>query len=281
MNNYYTSSFTGIVGDFTSTGTANLNNANFTNSVNFSLLPSLPLNYGSMLVGNSGNRATELVAGASGQVLGMVGSVPTWMTLSLPSGTGGGLVDSVFGRAGNVTAQAGDYTTNLVTEAANLYFTDTRAQNALSGTITGINNSISTLSTNFNTLSGVVASMSGINFLSELNTLSGQVASLTNLVNIFSFTLGPIVTTVNSFSGTVSQNIADIITLSGGLATANTNIASLSGILATKISLSSLSGTGPIGYNNMTGVFSWSGTTTDVPEGTNLYWTQSRFDTAL
>jgi len=37
-------------------------------------------------------------------------------------------VDSVFGRTGAVTAQAGDYTTTLVTEGTNLYFTDARVE---------------------------------------------------------------------------------------------------------------------------------------------------------
>lgn len=37
-------------------------------------------------------------------------------------------VSSVFGRSGVVTAQAGDYTTALVTESGNLYFTEARAR---------------------------------------------------------------------------------------------------------------------------------------------------------
>ena len=48
-------------------------------------------------------------------------------------GGGGGAVSSVFGRAGSVTAQSGDYTTAQVTESGNLYFTNTRAQSAMSG----------------------------------------------------------------------------------------------------------------------------------------------------
>lgn len=43
---------------------------------------------------------------------------------------GGGSVTSVFGRAGVVTAQAGDYTTDLVTEATNLYYTQARFDTA-------------------------------------------------------------------------------------------------------------------------------------------------------
>jgi hypothetical protein len=43
-------------------------------------------------------------------------------------------VTSIFGRTGNVVAVSGDYTTTLVTEGTNLYFTDARARSALSVT---------------------------------------------------------------------------------------------------------------------------------------------------
>lgn len=46
-------------------------------------------------------------------------------------------VTSVFGRIGDVIAQSGDYTTTLVTEGTNLYFTDSRARSAISLTTTG------------------------------------------------------------------------------------------------------------------------------------------------
>ena len=42
------------------------------------------------------------------------------------SGGGGGAVDSVFGRTGNVIANSGDYTTDQITEATNLYYTEAR-----------------------------------------------------------------------------------------------------------------------------------------------------------
>ncbi len=42
-------------------------------------------------------------------------------------------VTSVFGRTGTVVAASGDYTTTLVTEGTNLYFTDARAQAAITG----------------------------------------------------------------------------------------------------------------------------------------------------
>lgn len=39
-----------------------------------------------------------------------------------------------------------------------------------------------------------------------------------------------------------------------------------------------LSGSGPITFGNTTGAIGWNGTTTNVPEGTNLYWTNARGD---
>ena len=63
-------------------------------------------------------------------------------------------VSSVFGRVGIITAGAGDYTTGLIPEShSNLYFTDLRAQNALSG-------ALSTINTELLTLSGVIAASS-------------------------------------------------------------------------------------------------------------------------
>ncbi len=51
-----------------------------------------------------------------------------------PGTTGaGGIVTSVFGRGGTVTAQTGDYTTSQVTEGTNLYFTSARAVSAMTG----------------------------------------------------------------------------------------------------------------------------------------------------
>jgi predicted heme/steroid binding protein len=46
-------------------------------------------------------------------------------------------VTSVFGRTGAVVAQSGDYSTSLVTEGSNLYYTDARARAAISLTTTG------------------------------------------------------------------------------------------------------------------------------------------------
>jgi len=47
---------------------------------------------------------------------------------------GGSPVTSVFGRTGAVVAVSGDYNTDLITESTNLYFTNARAQAALTAT---------------------------------------------------------------------------------------------------------------------------------------------------
>ena len=73
-------------------------------------------------------------------------STPLLQFQGIPGGGGSSSVTSVFGRNGIVTATAGDYTTDLVTEGSRLYFTDLRAQNALSGSILALNTAITTLS---------------------------------------------------------------------------------------------------------------------------------------
>jgi hypothetical protein len=64
---------------------------------------------------------------------------------------GGGSVNSVFGRTGNVIATFGDYTTSLVAEGANLYFTNNRARTAISLTTTGTSGEAA-----YNNLTGVL-----------------------------------------------------------------------------------------------------------------------------
>ena len=50
----------------------------------------------------------------------------TFINLDLSNNAGGGDVTSVFGRTGDIVATLGDYTTTLVTEGTNLYYTDAR-----------------------------------------------------------------------------------------------------------------------------------------------------------
>jgi hypothetical protein len=131
------------------------------------------------------------------------------MTGFFPTGGGSSSsnITSIFGRQGTVIGQIGDYTTDLVTEGANLYFTDTRAQNALSGSLTS-------LALDISTLSGILAvsSFSGVSSLqSTIDSVSGSLALLS--------------TSFSTLSG-------DFQTLSGTVITIGNTLTSLSGSLA-------------------------------------------------
>ena len=96
--------------------------------------------------GGGGSGAVDSVFGRTGAVvaavgdydpneLGQQGATPgqviAWNgTIWAPSAAGGAPVDSVFGRTGVVVAAIGDYNTDQVTEGANLYFTEARANAA-------------------------------------------------------------------------------------------------------------------------------------------------------
>ena len=88
--------------------------------------------------------------------------------LNVPQYAGG--VSSVFGRSGAVVAASGDYTTSLVTEGSNLYYTDARARTALSLTTSGNSGIASYNSTTgvFNIPNYTLAGLGGIN-LSNLS----------------------------------------------------------------------------------------------------------------
>ncbi len=111
----------------------------------------------------------------------MSSGTPTWTnptTVTIP-------VTSVFGRTGSILALSGDYNTMLVTESGtNLYFTDIRAQNALSGTVITLSgrilsteNAITNLSGNLNTTNSNLATTNGY-----LATATGNILSLSGTV---------------------------------------------------------------------------------------------------
>jgi hypothetical protein len=161
----------------------------------------------------------------------MSGGAPVWLSpgaVSIP-------VNSVFGRTGAILGVAGDYNTSLVTESGSLYFTDTRAQNALSGIILGIRTDLATatgniltLQQNLATATGNIATLSG-----NLNTLSGVVATKIGLTSLSAN--GPL--TYNSGTGLFSINIANSTT-TGALSVSdwvafNSKLTSLNGLTAT------------------------------------------------
>ena len=88
----------------------------------------------------------------------------------VPIETGG--VTSVFGRSGAVTATSGDYTTSLVTEGSNLYYTDTRARTS---------NSFVSGSGAYNSSTGVITIPTNNN---QITNGSGYLTSSTGVASI-------------------------------------------------------------------------------------------------
>lgn len=107
-------------------------------------------------------------------------------------------VSSVFGRSGAVVAVSGDYTTSLVTEAANLYFTNARA---IAATLTGYTSGAGTIS-------------SADSILQAIQKLNGNIGALVTGVSSVNGATGVVTVTI---TGTASR-----ITVSGGAGTTPT-----------------------------------------------------------
>jgi hypothetical protein len=105
------------------------------------------------------------------QVLQQNGTGTAWICNSLPSAP----VSSVFGRTGAVVAQTGDYTTTQVTEGTNLYFTDSRARNAVSVAGSPLTYNATTGVFGINQASG---SQAGYLSASDFGSFSGKVSSV-------------------------------------------------------------------------------------------------------
>ncbi len=116
-------------------------------------------------------------------------------------------VSSVYGRTGVVTAQSGDYTTTLVTEGTNLYFTDARARNAITGAASSITSVDLTASRALmSDGSGKVAVSAATS--TELSYLSGVTSAIQTQLDA----KVPITRTVNGYalSANISLNNSDV-----------------------------------------------------------------------
>lgn len=104
--------------------------------------------------------------------------VATWQTPSA-----GGAVTSVFGRTGAVVGITGDYSSDEITESGSLYFTNTRAQAAMTGaasTIASLNLTPNMLV--FSNGSGKIAASSIIT-TTEFNYLDGVTSAIQTQLN--------------------------------------------------------------------------------------------------
>lgn len=155
-------------------------------------------------------------------------------------------VTSVFGRTGAIVAQAGDYTTTLVAEGTNLYFTDQRARNVISSSITGIDYSNTT---------GIFSLASG--FVIPTTTQATQWTTAYNDSIISAAVTG-------TTTKTLTLNQQDGGTVTASWTDDNTNII-----------------TSVFGRTGAVVAQSGDYTTTLVTEGDNLYFTTARAREAI
>ncbi len=155
-------------------------------------------------------------------------------------------VFSVFGRVGNVVGQAGDYTTSLVTEGTNLYYTDARARAAISETITGID---------YDSASGIFSMASGYAIATTASQATWD-AAYNDKIN----------------SASVSGTTTKTLTLNqqdGGTITASWTDDNTDAVTSV--------------FGRTGAVIAANGdyTTSQVTEGTNLYFTNARVHDAI
>jgi hypothetical protein len=155
-------------------------------------------------------------------------------------------VVSVFGRTGAIVAQSGDYTTTLVTEGTNLYFTDQRARNVISSSITGIDYSNTT---------GIFSLTTGYFIPTTAQSATWDTAYNRSITSA---------AVTGTTTKTLTLNKQDGGTITASWTDDNTN-------LVTSV------------FGRTGAVVAQSGdyTTTQVTEGDNLYFTTARARTAI
>ena len=186
-------------------------------------------------------------------------------------------VTSVFGRTGAVVATSGDYNSSQVTENTNLYYTDTRARLALSGS-TGIsyNNTTGAISSTITQYTDALARAA----ISE--TVTGL--DYNNTTGVLSTTAGyGIPTTASQATWDAAYNDKINSAAVTGTTTKTLTLNQQDGgtITATWTDDNTDAVTSVFGRTGAVVATSGDYTTTQVTEGTNLYYTQARFDTAF
>ena len=177
-------------------------------------------------------------------------------------------VISVFGRVGNVVGQVGDYTTSIVGEGTNLYYTNARSRAAISETITGID---------YDNTSGVFSLASGYVIPTQV-MLDAKQDDLngTGIVKSTASTITYLTDNTANWDAAYNDKI---------------NSASVTGTTTKTLTLNQQDG-GTItaswtddNTDAVSSVFGRTGavvaangdyTTTQVTEGTNLYYTEAR-----
>jgi len=205
----------------------------------------------------------DITAIANGEVLIYNSTSGNWENGAIPSAP----VTSVFGRTGVITAQSGDYTTSQVTEGTNLYFTAARADAQIAA--------------------------ANIDDLADVNTptpSNGEVLTYNGgLWGSAAIPSAP-VDSVNGQTGVVVLDTDDVAEGATNLYYAtslfNTDFATkdtddlTEGATNLYFTSARASAAAPVqSVNGATGVVSL--TTTNVAEGSNLYYTDARVQTVI
>ena len=200
-------------------------------------------------------------------------------------------VSSVFGRTGNVTATNGDYNTSQVTENTNLYYTEARVSantdvaantaarhNAVTlGTANGLSLSTQVLSLQLATSgqNGALSSTDWNTFNSKENAITaGTTAQYFRGDKTFQTLNTSVVPESGNLYFTNARAIASVLTgYTSGAGTISAADSILSAIQKLNGNIGALV-TGVSSVNGQTGVVVL--TTTNIAEGTNLYYTEAR-----
>ena len=174
-------------------------------------------------------------------------------------------VTSVFGRIGAVVAQSGDYSTTLVTEGTNLYYTDTRARNAISSLATGL--TYTALTGSFSLTSGysIPTNASQVTWDNAYDNMivSAAVTGVTTKTLTLNQQDGGTITAswtdydtapVTSVFGRIGAIVAQAGDYTTSLVTEGTNLYYTDARSRAAISLTTTGSSGPATYSTLTGV---------------------------
>ncbi len=232
-----------IFGNATGTNLSLFNNFNVTgittlSTTTFSALPTLPLSFGSLLIGNVSNFASPYAAGATGTVLSVLNGTPTWVatsslgltsTITNLASTSGNIITTTVN---SITATTTVITSNVLTSLANTLtatvngiasvaasivntFTQSLSGNVLTTTINGVVATSSVIGNNtfsFATSTGILTS--DVNGVVGTTTLS--LADLPGLINLTSQVSG-VLAAVNGGTGTSTAPTLGQLLIGDGL----------------------------------------------------------------
>ena len=205
----------------------------------------------------------DITAIANGEVLIYNSTSGNWENGAIPSSP----ITSVFGRTGVITAQSGDYTTSQVTEGTNLYFTAARADAQIAAA-------------NIDDLADVnTPTPSNGEVLTYNGGLWGSAAIPSAPVDSVNGQTGVVVLDTDDVSQGVSNLYYATSLFNTDFATKDTDDLT-EGATNLYFTSARASAAAPVqSVNGATGVVSL--TTTNVAEGSNLYYTDARVQTVI